>query len=238
VGRLRTTISTSPERTTDVPAPWACRSCWLAGAVRFSASFSQEAATGTRTCLWRAIRGGWWVRSPVTAVWELSADEIATANRVLRKPQPDADASRSIDGLDLELIVNVRSHQDGRLITVALVNRTVPGTQSLDAVSLFQAEMTVEPQDGWLAPYPEAAEAETHPDDASFNLLYREARTFAVGHGCAADWADPKEGPGRLGQGRPSALVRGTQHHPRHPAERQPAHRLHGAALRGRHWRS
>ncbi|MFD1274160.1 hypothetical protein ACFQ51_28315 [Streptomyces kaempferi] len=136
----------------------------------------------------------WWVRSPVTAVWELSADEIATANRVLRKPQPDEDASRSIDGLDLELIVNVRSHQDGRLITVALVNRTVPGARSLDAVSLFQAEMTVEPQDGWLAPYPEAAEAETHPDDASFNLLYREARTFAVGHGCAADWAAPAEG--------------------------------------------
>ncbi|MFI9468370.1 helicase-related protein [Streptomyces sp. NPDC052492] len=136
----------------------------------------------------------WWVRSPVTAVWELSADEIATANRVLRKPQPDADASRGIDGLDLELIVNVRSHEDGRLITVALVNRTVPGTQPLDAVSLFQAEMTVEPQGGWLAPYPEAAEDERHPDDASFNLLYREARTFAVGHGCAADWADPAGG--------------------------------------------
>ncbi|MEU2387037.1 helicase-related protein [Streptomyces sp. NPDC012461] len=136
----------------------------------------------------------WWVRSPVTAVWELPADEIATPGRVLRKPQPDADASRNIDGLDLELIVNVRSHQDGRLITAALVNRTAPGTQPLDAVSLFQAEMTVEPQGGWLAPYPEAAEVETHPDDASFNLLYRESRTFAVGHGCAADWEDPRGG--------------------------------------------
>ncbi|MCX5056992.1 helicase-related protein [Streptomyces sp. NBC_00452] len=136
----------------------------------------------------------WWVRSPVIAVWELPADDIATPGRVLRKSQPDADASRGIDGLDLELIVNVRSHQDGRLITVALVNRTAPGTQPLDAVSLFQAEMTVEPQGGWLAPYPEAAEAEAHPDDASFNLLYREARTFAVGHGCAADWARPTEG--------------------------------------------
>jgi hypothetical protein len=136
----------------------------------------------------------WWVRGPVTAVWELPADEIATPGRVLRKPQPDADASRNIDGLDLELIVNVRSHQDGRLITAALVNRTAPGTQPLDAVSLFQAEMTVEPQGGWLAPYPEAAEVETHPDDASFNLLYRESRTFAVGHGCAADWEDPRGG--------------------------------------------
>lgn len=136
----------------------------------------------------------WWVRSPVTAVWELLADEIATPGRVLRKSQPDADASRNIDGLDLELIVYVRSHQDGRLITVAVVNRTPPGTQPLDAVSLFQAEMTVEPKGGWLAPYPEAAEAETHPDDASFNLLYREARTFAVGHGCAADWEDPRGG--------------------------------------------
>ncbi|MFE9360192.1 helicase-related protein [Streptomyces olivaceoviridis] len=136
----------------------------------------------------------WWVRSPVTAVWDLPADAIATPGRILRKPQLNVGASRGIDGLDLELIANVRSHQDGRLITVALVNRTPPGIQSLDAVSLFQAEMTVEPQGGWLAPYPEAAEAETHPDDASFNLLYREARTFAVGHGCAADWEDPAEG--------------------------------------------
>ncbi|CAL9550030.1 hypothetical protein SUDANB60_04400 [Streptomyces sp. enrichment culture] len=136
----------------------------------------------------------WWVRSPVTAVWDLPADAIATPGRILRKPQLNVDASRGIDGLDLELIANVRSHQDGRLITVALVNRTPPGIQPLDAVSLFQAEMTVEPQGGWLAPYPEAAEAETHPDDASFNLLYREARTFAVGHGCAADWEDPTEG--------------------------------------------
>jgi hypothetical protein len=136
----------------------------------------------------------WWVRSPVTAVWELSADEIATPGRVLRKPQPDVDASRGIDGLSLQLTVNIRAHQDGRLITVALVNRTGPGTQPLDAVSLFQTEMTVEPQGGWLAPYPEAAEVETHPDDASFSLLYREARTFAVGHGCAADWAEPAEG--------------------------------------------
>ncbi|MFI8446714.1 helicase-related protein [Streptomyces erythrochromogenes] len=136
----------------------------------------------------------WWVRSLVTAVWELPADEIATPGRVLRKSQPDADASHGLDGLNLQLTVNVRAHQDGRLITAALVNRTAPGTQSLDAVSLFQAEMTVEPQDGWLAPYPEAAETETHADDASFSLLYRDARTFAVGHGCAADWANPAEG--------------------------------------------
>ncbi|WP_230194659.1 helicase-related protein [Streptomyces coriariae] len=136
----------------------------------------------------------WWVRSLVTAVWELPADEIATPGRVLRMPQPDADTSHGLDGLNLELTVNVRAHQDGRLITAALVNRTAPGVQPLDAVSLFQADMTVEPRDGWLAPYPEAAETETHADDASFSLLYREARTFAVGHGCAADWANPVKG--------------------------------------------
>ncbi|MFC9736710.1 helicase-related protein [Streptomyces noursei] len=143
------------------------------------------------------VAGGprrWWVRSPVSAVWELPAHEIATPGQVLWNRPPTADASHSLDGLDLKLTVNIRAHQDGRLITVALVNRTAPGTQPLDAVSLFQAEMTVEPQAGWLAPYPEAAEAETHADDASFSLLYRDAQTFAVGHGCAADWADPAEG--------------------------------------------
>ncbi|WP_327074503.1 helicase-related protein [Kitasatospora purpeofusca] len=136
----------------------------------------------------------WWVRSPVAAVWDLSADELADAVPVLRKQQPSSDASTGLDGLGLELIVRIRPHSDGLLVTAALVNRTLPGTQAPDAVSLFQAEITAEPQNGWLAPYPEAAEAGTHKDDASFSLIYRDARTFAVGHGCAADWAAPAEG--------------------------------------------
>lgn len=94
----------------------------------------------------------WWVRSPVVAVWDLSADELASAGPVLRKQQPSADASTGADGLDLELTIRIRPHHDGRLITVALVNRTPLGTHAPDAVSLFQTEITAEPQHGWLAP--------------------------------------------------------------------------------------
>lgn len=136
----------------------------------------------------------WWVRSPVTAVWDLSAEEISVPGRVLRKPLAAASNCHNLDGLQLELTVNIRPHEDGRLITVALVNRTAPGSQALGALTLFQSEMTVEPQGGWLAPYPEAEEAEIHADDASFSLIYRDARTFAVGHGCAADWANAVDG--------------------------------------------
>ncbi|MBV2152026.1 helicase-related protein [Kitasatospora sp. SUK 42] len=133
----------------------------------------------------------WWVRGPVAAVWDLSPEALASAGPLLRKPQPSSDTSTGLDGLDLELTVRIRPHRDGRLITVALVNRTPLGKGAPDALSLFQTEITVEPVQGWLAPYPEAAEAGTHPDDASFSLIYRGARTFAVGHGCAADWDTP-----------------------------------------------
>ncbi|WP_042379435.1 helicase-related protein [Streptacidiphilus melanogenes] len=133
----------------------------------------------------------WWKRVPVKAVWKLSPEELRRIPHLHRDLTPESEESTGIEGLDLRLTASLRQHSGGTMTTVALVNRTTPGARALDAACLFQTAITATPQDSWLAPYPENAEAGAHPDDASFRLIYRHARTYAIGHGCSADWADP-----------------------------------------------
>ncbi|MFE3030167.1 helicase-related protein [Streptomyces canus] len=75
-------------------------------------------------------------------------------------------------------------------ITVTLINRQKIGEWDLqDAFSLFQCGLTVRATDGSDAfverPAPDAAH---DPEVATSRLLHRHAPTFAVGHGCAAEW--------------------------------------------------
>ncbi|MFJ3770224.1 helicase-related protein [Streptomyces sp. NPDC090075] len=133
----------------------------------------------------------WWTRVPVKAVWRLTFKHFEQSPCTLLDLAPTADESTGLEGLALRLTVNLRRHAAGTLTTVALVNRSTPGTKAVDATCLFQTGMTATPENSWLVPYPEGTEAGAHPDDASFRLLYRREQTYAVGHGCSANWDDP-----------------------------------------------
>ena len=83
-----------------------------------------------------------------------------------------------------------------RLITVSLVNRKELDAGNLDEQCLFQAGIRVRGQTGaaWIRPYPETevsklGEPDPLSDEQINQLLYRQYQTFAIGHGCAADWA-------------------------------------------------
>lgn len=104
-------------------------------------------------------------------------------------------------GHGLEIVVVSRggySHLTStqRLITVSLVNKKKPDAGSLDEQCLFQAGIRVRGQTGaaWIRPYPETevsklGESDPLSDEQINQLLYRQYQTFAIGHGCAADWA-------------------------------------------------
>ncbi|MEZ5343569.1 MAG: helicase-related protein [Acidimicrobiales bacterium] len=70
-----------------------------------------------------------------------------------------------------------------------------------DEVGLFQSEFRVRIEgaaEGAFLPYPDVGASAADPEELSNALLYRDAQTYAVGHGCAAEWS---EDTGALGSG-------------------------------------
>ncbi|WP_434111468.1 helicase-related protein [Methylocaldum sp. GT1TLB] len=91
-----------------------------------------------------------------------------------------------------------------RLVTVSIVNRRQDGGSGMDGHCVFQSGLRIRgvASDNWIIPYPEhgdATIADPFSDEAINRLLYRESQTYAIGHGCAADWhGNPLEGTGEI----------------------------------------
>jgi hypothetical protein len=107
----------------------------------------------------------------------------------------------AIDSPDLKLSLHIYSRpyahaEDAardRIVTFTLINRTqMSGNSPKDSECFFQCEFTVEDADGGTCflEYPEREGLEDDQEDQSLRLLYRHHKTFAVGHGCAAQWPE------------------------------------------------
>jgi hypothetical protein len=108
------------------------------------------------------------------------------------------------DGSPLRLRVEVfprriRNHDDVWLLTVVLRNSSQPthGHEPREA-ALYQTYFEVVAESGRLDKYPESQRPfkQLDPEEQSLSLLYREAATWGIGHGCAAGWdAEPNQSP-------------------------------------------
>lgn len=134
----------------------------------------------------------WWRRSPVTMLAKYAGRRLLTSDRQLLAP--DSLTSTNTDDLDLGVEVFTRPSPDqhGQLLTVCLVNRKRKPSV-IDQFCLFQSHFTVsvrtqEHPQPCILPYPTTPMEKMDAEEQSLALLYRYAETFAVGHGCAADW--------------------------------------------------
>ena len=137
---------------------------------------------------------GWW-RRPVGRHLELSAEELlGNATVRLERPVFEDDGQTA-----LALHVVSRPHEQSaesgrtRLITLTLVNRRQRERRTPDNKDcFFQCGFKVIASDGQACfhSYPEQPHDSSHPDEQTLQLLHLHRRTFAVGHGCAADWCD------------------------------------------------
>lgn len=131
----------------------------------------------------------WFLRHPV---------ELDASFRGARlKESPWHKQTLECSPLTLSLELYVRPYAGQYLITATLVNRTKgSGEFSVGSGenerSLFQARLELELRtstgDALVLPYPDAPFSKLSPDEKSLALLYRNAQTYAIGHGCAADW--------------------------------------------------
>lgn len=132
----------------------------------------------------------WFVRRPVT----FGATFPAPGGPGVQRPA----SVDSADPLRLDVRLLARRHGSQWLCTVAVVN-AAKSDQSADTASLYQAEFHVQVIRGGAAaqailPYPDPRSERLLERDAearSLDLMYRNAPTFAVGHGCAAQWSEP-----------------------------------------------
>lgn len=141
----------------------------------------------------------WYYRRPLRFCLNLPVDRLrVSAPTPLKLPAiPAADTDPG--PLHLQVEVLSRPAADGALLTVALVNRT-PVHGAKDRLCLFQTHFracVTSPHSGaHILPYPETPHMTLDEEEQGLSLLYRSAQTFAVGHGCAADW-ESNEGASR-----------------------------------------
>ncbi|QNI30834.1 helicase [Alloacidobacterium dinghuense] len=133
----------------------------------------------------------WWLRSPVRLRAQFNRDDLLSIQKKLI--QPTDVESTNLSDLDIRIEVYGRpsSISDARLFTVCLVNRS--SASSIDERSLFQfhfkAHFESTGKQAEILPYPAVELEKPDDEEQSLALLYRETETFAIGHGCAADWS-------------------------------------------------
>ena len=133
----------------------------------------------------------WWLRRPITIEALFDPKQLKEETRKLLKPiSVESEGAGSLD-LRVEVFSRPTDIVDERLITVCLINRTTEGLGNNER-SMFQAAFDVSfDKDGLtdcILPYPRADLTRPDEEEQSLDLLYRDFETFAIGHGCAADW--------------------------------------------------
>ena len=138
----------------------------------------------------------WWARRAVTLQARFEALHLlGQEGQTLRPTGVDAQGFGPLD-IRVEAYSRPTKNSDQRLITVCLINRTTEGLGN-NRRSLFQASFEVAfEQDGTrecILPYPRAELTRPDEEEQALDLLYRDFETYAIGHGCAADWSKSEE---------------------------------------------
>ena len=138
----------------------------------------------------------WWARRAVTLQAQFEAVQLLDqTGQALRPTDVETQGFGPLD-IRVEAYSRPTENPDQRLITVCLINRTTEGLGN-NRRSLFQASFDVAfEEDGareCVFPYPRAELTRPDEEEQALDLLYRDFETYAIGHGCAADWSKSEE---------------------------------------------
>ena len=145
----------------------------------------------------------WWLRSGVHGRCILRGRDLLACDspRVLALPV-DLSGAEELD-LGVEAFVRPWTAERPKaglrrfLITVSFVNRTpdcgAGSATRQSTASVFQSQLRLQALEAGVTkpaflPYPRVPGERLDEEEEEIELLYRHMLTFAVGHGCAADW--------------------------------------------------
>jgi len=134
-----------------------------------------------------------WFRRPVECAIDIGCADFRAEGPVVRK------YPIRIGEADTPLVLHVfsRPHvraqnpQSDRIVTFTLLNnRTALAQRPRDEECFFQCglEITARTQEACFLEYPDRFGVSLDEEEQSLRLLFSHLKTFAVGHGCAADW--------------------------------------------------
>lgn len=169
-----------------------------------AATYSKVKASVSRRNAEKPAERTLWYRKPCLAADGSRLAIPVPTDALLRKAGKTEYCVPGTPDPGLRVVVTSRPDPSGdpstRLLTVCLVNRQVLDAGRLNELSYFQCGIAVRGQSGnaWLLPYPTVQLRPLDPlsEEATTRLLYRDLQTFAIGHGCAANWSvqEPEDG--------------------------------------------
>lgn len=164
-------------------------------AYRLDDSAQSKGNTAKDLSIGKSKEPGNWKRHPIgdrenPQIFKL---EKCPAKQVQRRPV--------LEGMG-ELHVIWRSMKGGWLVTATLINASEaekPDCINADDIqkSIFQAGLRCRPLAGTVEEYLGHTRFSHDQEDEELALQYRDKKTYAVGHGCAAVWETTEKGPPR-----------------------------------------
>lgn len=158
-----------------------------------AAHYTREVITG----LGRTDKDGkWqphWLRRPVDYTFEIDCADFRTTRTLVRQyPVKDGedDTALVVHVFSRPHVLSVNAEAE-RIVTFTLLNnRTAQAQRPRDEECFFQCgiEIAGTENESCFLEYPDRIGVSLDEEEHSLRLLFSHLKTFAVGHGCAANW--------------------------------------------------
>jgi hypothetical protein len=133
-----------------------------------------------------------WFRQPIDCILHLDCSDFAEPKPVIREFNVQPNGEKTFLTLHVFSRPLIHSNQvSDRIITFTLLNnRAAQSQRPRDEECFFQCSLEISQPDkrACFIEYPDRVGIPLDEEEQSLRLLFSHLKTFAVGHGCSANW--------------------------------------------------